>query len=64
MSVFLRCVYFVRSVHLDARPKHARNAIQPLSGIYDFVRSVQLVARMNNVRSVFISCVACILMHE
>ena len=32
--------------HFDARPNHARNFIQPLSGIHDFVRSVQLVARM------------------
>ena len=28
------------TVHLDARPKHARNAIQPLSGIHDFVQRV------------------------
>ncbi len=29
-----------RSVHLDARPNHARNIIQPLSGIHDFVQQV------------------------
>ena len=34
------------SVHLDARMNHARNVIQPFSDIHDFVRSVQLVARM------------------
>ena len=51
------------SVHLDARPKHARNAIQPLSGIHDFVqrvarygsvipyRSVHLDARPNHARN-------------
>ena len=40
-----------RSVHLDARMNHARNVIQPLSGIHDFVRSVQLVARPNHARN-------------
>ena len=33
-------------MHLDARANRARNVIQPLSGIYDFVRSVHLDARM------------------
>ena len=46
-SVILYC-----SVHLDARMNHARNVIQPLSGIHDFVRSVQLVARPNHARNV------------
>ena len=43
----------------------------PLSGIHDFVRSVQLVARRNHIQNVIssfraltISCVACILMHD
>jgi len=31
---------FVRSVHLDARPNHARNVIQPFRGIHDFVQQV------------------------
>ena len=43
---------FVRSVHLDARPNHARNVIEPFRGVCDFVRSVQLVARSNHARNV------------
>ena len=43
---------FVRSVHLDARPNHIRNVIQPFSGIHDFVRSVHLDARPNHTRNV------------
>ena len=40
------------SVQLVARPNHARNVIQPLSGIHDFVRSVHLDARMNHSQNV------------
>ena len=54
----------LRSVHLDARPNHARNVIPPFSGIHDFVqqvarygsvisyRSVHLDARKNHARNV------------
>ena len=52
------------SRHLDARPNHARNFIQPLSGIHDFVQqvarygsvisycSVHLDARPNHARNI------------
>ena len=33
----MRRVISYRSVHLDARPNHARNVIHHLSGIHDFV---------------------------
>ena len=38
----LECIIhdFIRSVHLDARPNHARNVNLTLSDIHDFVRSV------------------------
>ena len=42
----------MRSVQLVARPNHARNVIQPLSGIHDFVRSVHLDARPNHAQNV------------
>ena len=32
--------YFMRSVHLDAQPNHARNVYLTLSGIHDFVQQV------------------------
>ena len=40
------------SVQLVARPNHAQNVIQPLSGIHDFVCSVHLDARMNHSQNV------------
>ena len=46
------------SVHLDARK------IPPQCVIHDFGCSVHLDARKNHALNVFISCVACILMHD
>ena len=43
--------YFMRSVHLDAQPNHARNVYLTLSGIHDFVCSVHLDARPNHAQN-------------
>ena len=70
---------FPRNVHLDARPNHAQyetkcgdfsvyfsdNVLSISKSVIHFVRSVQLVARMNQPRYVIHDFpVTCILMHE
>jgi len=58
----------VRSVHLDARPNHARNVISPFQVFMiscNKLHTTILVARIINLDAQFtISYVACILMHD